>query len=78
MTDRNDDVVARGRDASSKLPSAQSLKNSSTDTPPAQRSGSWSWPKLGSKGHNSTSPTASVDQDVTPADQLPVDAGMLL
>jgi hypothetical protein len=74
MNDRNDDVVTQGRDASSKLPSAQSLMNN-PDIAPVQRSGSWSWRKLSSTGRDSTSPNASVDQGfASAADQTPAGA----
>jgi hypothetical protein len=66
MNDRSNDVVTQGCDASSKLPSEQLLLNN-PGIAPVQRSGSWSWPKIHSKGRDSTSATASMDQDFAPA-----------
>lgn len=41
------------------------------DNSPVQRSGSWSWPKFGSKGHSSSSPTASMDQPQDDTTHIP-------
>ena len=74
MSDQNDDVASRGRDTISKLPAADTLK----ETEPVQRSGSWNFLKFGSKAdRSSSSPVASLDQgpaavaDLTDAGKFP-------
>lgn len=74
MDNRGNDVATGSRDAPVKLPSL-SRKNSTDDGSAVQRSGSWQWPTFGSKGRDSTSLPASMDQDMIGADQsLDLDA----